>query len=257
MLAYSHPLDDPALKKLLNASLNSAKSSNPNVRTNASALFKALVSRFPPDFLETAVSEVLTLPLTGKTTGVDHRVTLYTILTMAPKHDVASMTLVNALPTLIVKETNDIATSLLVRTLPIHLNHLLACNTPIPPDIVTLVAKEMSSAKPLMKRAFVSVAGTSLWGFERVSESINDATKAFATAISGALEGCIKTVSANPLGTTAGPLEGYVAVAILLASLTASGVFGKFYFYFHFGHVASVTSQLSFGLALMVALFYF
>ena len=51
-----------------------------------------------------------------------------------------------------------------------------------------------------MKRAFVSVVGAALWGLNAVSESINDATKAFA--ISGALEGCIRTVSANPLGTT-------------------------------------------------------
>ncbi|KAH0828924.1 armadillo-type protein [Lanmaoa asiatica] len=209
-LAYSHPLDVPTLKKLLTTSLNSAKSSNSAVRTNTSALFKVLVAKFPPEFLETAVSEILTLPLTGKTTGVDHRITLYTMLTMVPKHDAASMTLVNALPTLIVKETNDVATSLLVHTLPTHLTHLLACNTAIPPDVTTVVAKELHSAKPVMKRAFVSVIGAALL---------------FAKAIAGALEGCIKTVSANPLGATAGPLEGYVAMAILLGQLAASGVF--------------------------------
>lgn len=254
MLAYSHPLDEVTLRKLLNASLNSSKSSNPTVRTNASALFKALVSKFTPEFLETAVPEILSLPLTGKTTGVDHRVTLYTMLTMLPKHDVASMTLVNALPTLIVKETNEIATSLLVRTLPTHLNHLFACNTPIPSDVATLFAKEMNNnAKPVMKRAFVNVVGVTLWDLEIMSESINDATRAFATAISGALEGCIKTVSANPLGTAAGPLEGYVAVAILLGQLAASGVFGTFYFLyfcFHFGTLFDLR------LTSMPALFY-
>ena len=134
MLAFSHLLDIPTSKKLT-ASLNSAKSSNPTVRTNASALFKVLVSKSPPEFLETAVSEILTLPLAGKTTGVDHRITLYTMLTMLPNHDAVSVTLVNALPTLIVKETNDVAISLLVRTLPTHLNRLLAyprCHHPCP-----------------------------------------------------------------------------------------------------------------------------
>ncbi|KAF8553713.1 ARM repeat-containing protein [Imleria badia] len=213
LLAYSHPLDVPTLKKLLTASLNSAKSSNPTVRTNASALFKVLVSKFPPEFFGTAVSEILTLPLAGKTTGVDHRITLYTMLTMLPKHDATSMTLVNALPSLIVKETNDVATSLLVRTLPIHLSHLLACNTPIPADVTALVAKELNGAKPVLKRAFINIVGAALWDLDTVS---GDATEAFTKAISGALEACIKTVSANPLGTPAGPLEGYVAVAILL-----------------------------------------
>jgi hypothetical protein len=241
LLAYSHPLDVPTLKKLLTASLNSAKSSNPTVRTNASVLFKVLVSKFPPEFLESVVSEILTLPLAGKTTGVDHRSTLYTMLTRVPNHDAVSVTLVNTLPTLIVKETNDVAISLLVHTLPTHLNHLLVCNTPIPPDVTTLVSKEMNSAKPAMKRAFVSIVGTALWGLDAVSESINDATKAFAKAISGALEGCIRTVSANPLGTTAGPLEGYVALAISLSHLADSGVFGTS---FHFGCHMSRQSRI-------------
>ncbi|KAF8131842.1 armadillo-type protein [Boletus edulis] len=210
LLAYSHPLDIPTLKKLLIAALNSAKSTNPNVRTSASALFKVLVSKFPPEFFETAVSEILTLPLAGKTTGVDHRITLYTMLTMLPKHDAASTTLVHALPTLMVKETNDVATSLLARTLPTHLSHLLACNTPISADVTSLIAKEMNSAKPAVKRAFVSVLGTALWALD----TLDDATKTFAKAVSGALEGCLKTVSANPLGAAA--LEGYVALAILL-----------------------------------------
>ena len=228
MLAYAHPLDVPTLKKLLTASLNSAKSSNPTVRTNASALFKVLVSKFPPEFFEIAVPEILTLPLTGKTTGIDHRITLYTMLTMLPKHDATSVTLVSALPSLIVKETNDVATSLLVRTLPTHMTHLLASNTPIPADVTSLVAKELNSAKPVLKRAFVSVVGTALWDLNMVSQ---DATKAFSRAVSGALEACIKMVSANPLGTPAGPLEGYVAVAMLLH---ASSILGTC-FTFHFG----------------------
>ena len=211
------------------------------MRTNASAFFKVLVSKFPSEFLGAAVSEILTLPLTGKTTGVDHRITLYTMLTTVPKHDAASITLVNALPTLIVKETNDVAISLLVRTLPTHLNHLLACNNSIPADVTTLVSKEMNSAKPVMKRAFVSVVGAALWHLDAVSESINDATTAFAKAISGALEGCIKTVSANPLGTPAGPLEGYVALAVLLSRLAVSGVFGTC---FHFGCHTSRLSRI-------------
>ncbi|KAI9456474.1 hypothetical protein HD554DRAFT_2145036 [Boletus coccyginus] len=85
--------------------LNSAKSSNPTVRTNASALVKVLVSKFPTEFLENVLSEVPALPLTGRTTGVDHRTTLDTMLMMFPKHSTASMTLVNNLPMLIVKET--------------------------------------------------------------------------------------------------------------------------------------------------------
>ena len=101
--------------------------------------------------------------------------------------------------TLIIKETNDVAISLLVRTLPTLLNHLLACSTPIPADVTTLVQGDEQcqagyEASVRQRRRCRSV------GPDAVSESINDATKAFA--ISSALEGCTRTTSANPLGTT-------------------------------------------------------
>lgn len=179
------------------------------------------------------------------------------MLTMVPKHDAASVALVKALPTLIVKETNDSATSLLVRTLPSHLSHLFVRNTPIPPDVTTVIAKEMNNTKPAMKRAFVSIVGAALWDLDNVSGPINDATKTFAKAISGALEACIKTVSANPLGATAGPLEGYVAVAILLGPLAASGIFGTFFYLIFISAVTSRCHVCDLRLTSMPALLYF
>ena len=202
------------------------------MRTNASALFKVLVSKFPPDFFEPAVSEILTLPLTGKTAGVDHRITLYTMLTMLPKHDTTSKTLVSAIPTLIVKETNDVAISLLVHSLPTHLTHVLTSNSLIPADVTSLIAKELNSAKPVLKRAFVNVVGTALWDLDMA----NDASTSFAMAISSPLEGCLKTVSANPLGTAVGPLEGYVALAILLRHSASFRVFGTLHSTRHTGY---------------------
>ncbi|KAF9234000.1 armadillo-type protein [Melanogaster broomeanus] len=223
LLAYSHPLDTPTLKKLLTCTLNSAKSSNPVVRTNASALFKVLLTKAPSELLESIVSDVLALPLTGKTTGVDHRITLYTMLSTVPASDGASMGVAKALPTLMVKETNDIATSILTRTLPTHLTHHLNQNTPIPTDITTVIAKEMNSTKPVMRRAFVGVVGSALWEVGNVKG--REALEVFTKAVIGALEGNLKTVIANPSGTAAGPLEGYVALAVLLGPVGKSGKF--------------------------------
>lgn len=174
-----------------------------------------------------AVNDTLALPLTGKTTGVDHRITLYTMLATVPKHDAASTALVHALPGLIIKETHDAATALLVRMLSIHLHHLLTYGILIPADVIAVIAKEIH-AKPALKRAFVSVVGAALWGL-----SINDATRDFAKAIGGALEGCLATTSANPLGSS-GALEGYIAMAVLLGPLAASLGTCLFFWHVHF-----------------------
>ncbi|KIJ11894.1 hypothetical protein PAXINDRAFT_157123 [Paxillus involutus ATCC 200175] len=215
LLAYYLPLDTPTLRKLLTATLNSAKSSNPIVRTNASALFKVLLPKVPSEFLESTVSDVLALPLAGKTTGADHRTTLYTMLSMVPTSDGASMRLVKSVPALMVKETNDVAISLLARTLHPHLTHPLRQNTRIPTDIANMIAKEMNSPKPVMRRAFVGVVGSVLWDLGEAEFQDRDALKAFATAVMGALEGNLKTVTANPLGAAAGPLEGTSADVLI------------------------------------------
>ncbi|KAF9232424.1 hypothetical protein BU15DRAFT_81273 [Melanogaster broomeanus] len=94
----------------------------------------------PSESLESIASDILSL--TGKTTGVDHRVTLYAMLSAVPASDGASMGLAISLPTLMVKETNDIATSILTRILPAHLTHPLKQNTAVPTDITNVIARD-------------------------------------------------------------------------------------------------------------------
>ncbi|KAF9234809.1 hypothetical protein BU15DRAFT_78645 [Melanogaster broomeanus] len=110
LLAYSHPLDVPTFKRLLTCTLNSAKSSKPHSPHRWLAFCKVLLTKVPSESLESITSDVL--PLTGKTTGVDHRITLYAMLSAVPASDDASMGLAISLPMLMVKETNDIATSI-------------------------------------------------------------------------------------------------------------------------------------------------
>ncbi|KAF9238989.1 hypothetical protein BU15DRAFT_74954 [Melanogaster broomeanus] len=97
---YSHP----HLKKAAHFHSQLDQISNAVVRINAPNLFKGLLS---------------------KTTGVDHHLMLYSMLSMVPASDGASMGVVKSPPMLIVKETHDIATTILACTLPAHLAHLL------------------------------------------------------------------------------------------------------------------------------------
>ncbi|KAL4068779.1 armadillo-type protein, partial [Scleroderma yunnanense] len=222
-LAYSHPLDPPVFKKLLTSCLSSAKSNNPTVRANATALFKVLLNTIPEDCIESVVPELLVLPQASKTTGPDHRVALYTMLSMVQASITVSSSIVKALPPLILKETNDAAIATLASTLPRHLTYLMNENICIPPEICNAIAKEMTNVKPALRRAYVSLTGTALWNL--ASSLDTDSSVAFTKTITTSLEANLKTVSTNPLGASAGPLEGYIALSILLGPMAKSGKF--------------------------------
>lgn len=224
-LAYSHPLDPPIFKKLLASCLSSAKSGNPTVRTNATVLFKCLLNTVSDDSLGSIVPELLALPQAGKTTGSDHRAALYTMLSMVHPSTTVSLTIVNALPLLILKETNDVVIAILASTLPQHLTFLMEGNICIPAEISSMISKEMTNTKPVLRRAFVSLTGTALWN---VSSLGNESSLAFVKAISSSLEANLKTVSTNSLGAATRPLEGYIALTILLSPMAKSGKFGMY-----------------------------
>ncbi|KAG1861441.1 armadillo-type protein [Suillus tomentosus] len=206
LLAYSHNLDSVTFKKLLTASLNSA------VRTNATGLFKILISK-GIDFIS----------VDGKTTGPEHRLTLYAMLATMPPSAEVSATVVQNVPQLLVKETNDAAIGVLVSIMAVHLTFILKANMEVPTDATAVIAKEMTNTKPVVRRAFVSIAGSALWNVDRVD---TDAVLAFLTGIISALETNLKVVTAHPLTAAVGPLEGYVALALFMGPLTNTGKFG-------------------------------
>ncbi|KAG2360727.1 ARM repeat-containing protein [Suillus spraguei] len=224
LLAYSHNLDSVTFKKLLTASLNSAKSNNPVVRTNATGLFKALISKdIDSANVGAALTDVLTLPKTGKTTGPEHRLTLYAMLATMPSSAEVSAIVVQNVPQLLVKETNDAAVGVLTSVIAAHLSFILKANIKVPVDATTVIAKEMTNTKPVVRRAFVSITGSALWNVDTVD---TDAVSAFSTGITSSLETNLKAVTTNPLSAAVGPLEGYVALALLMGPLTSTGKFG-------------------------------
>ncbi|KIJ51382.1 hypothetical protein M422DRAFT_43931 [Sphaerobolus stellatus SS14] len=217
--AYKGTLNDQAFSAILKSVLSGAKSTNPTVRSESCALFKGLTGHegVTEGSKKTAVTEVLALPKASKTSGPDHRIALYEILrSIKPSSGVAE-TVAESLPSLISKESNDVAVSLLTQALSTHLTFLLAENKPVNASIVTTISKEMASVKPVLRRAFCAIAGDSLWS---VKDQPTDSARTFASSLLPALENNLKTVAANPLMTPAGPLEGYMALAVLLGSIS-------------------------------------
>ena len=224
--AYPSSLPQDAFNRILASILNCSKSSNIVVRENAIELFKIIVPKQAEkhEDLKSVVVEVLSLPKAGKTTGPDHRVALYTMLQSLPPSSIASSEVVSSVPALLIKETSDPAITALASALSSHLSYQLRAKEVLSAPVANVIVKELASAKPPIRRAFYSAVGGAIWPLDSLE---NEASTALFKAILPALETSLKTVSANPIGTAAGPLEGYVAVALLLGPLKRSGKHGK------------------------------
>lgn len=230
--AYTHPLENEVFKKILTQAVNCAKSTNLVVRANSVELFKTLIATEHANQaddarrLEYAVTELLSLPKSGKTTGPDHRVTLYSMLaSLSPRTASISSSIIQTASPLLAKETHDAATAVLASALPPHVKFLLAADSPLPADTIALIAKEMNNPKPVIRKAFCTLAGHALWS-ESDSKTSSPAALAFAQALLPAFENSLKTVSSNPLNSVGGPLEGYIAIAVLLGPVLRFGKFG-------------------------------
>lgn len=194
-------------------------------RSAATQLFRVLVvkSQDTSD-LEVSVNELFALPTAGKTAGVEHRVTLYTMLGfIVPSADVSAKVIQLGAP-LLSKETHDAAVKPLAASLGPHLLACMKDSVSLSKDIIALIVKEMTSTKPTVRRSFCLLAGSAL---SELEDFASESSLSFAQAALPSFETSLKTVSANPLGAPAGPLEGYIAVAVLLGPYARSNRFSE------------------------------
>ena len=223
--AYPHPISSDAFRRLLTSALNSAKSANPLARSGSVALFKSTIEKKIPDSdLEYAATELLALPKANKTAGSDHRIALYSMAAHLKPSSSISALITGILPQLVAKETNDVALALLSTALSPHISFLLSSGEGIPSDTVSLLTKEMNNPKSSIRRAFCVIVGEVFWTSSNFDSEV---FVAFSNAILPAFETNIKNVATNPLNAAAGPLEGYIALAVLLGPLARSGKHGK------------------------------
>jgi hypothetical protein len=173
--------------------------------------------------LSFAVNEILALPKAGKTSGPDHRVTLYSLLSSVTPATSVSETVVQITVPLLSKETHDNATSILATAITPHIVFLFHSEVHISPETLAAIAKEMTNSKPSIRRAFCSLVGRAFWNY---GEMTSASSLSFAKAVLPSFEANLKNVTTNPLGSIAGPLEGYIALAILLGPFSRSSLFG-------------------------------
>lgn len=199
-----------------------AKSANPEIRANSISLFKITTEKASDESKEAAVEELLKLAQAGKAIGPDRKV-LYTMFSSLSTSMQVSSIMVKSIPSLLAKETNEVALPILASSLTNHLTFYLREDLPFPDELLKLLTTEMQSNKPPVRRAFVTLAGNTFWdlGHLRTANAI-----ALARAVYPAFESSLKSVAANPLNSAGGPVEGYISAAVLLGPFSRSGVFG-------------------------------
>ena len=219
-------------RRLVTQVINSSKSSNALVRSSSVQLFKTIVAAIdisdPNGLFPVAVTELLNLPKTGKSAGPEHRIALYSMLSYITPKPKLSADLIQVATPILAKEaqTQEQATAVLAFVLAPHVAMLLqpTVDEPLAADMTTLIAKEMNSSKPAIKRAFSALTGSVLFEGDVILTSEKGIS--FAKSILPALEACLKSSSSTALTASGGPIEGYIAISVVLGSFARSGKFG-------------------------------
>ncbi|GAA5901674.1 hypothetical protein JCM8208_001574 [Rhodotorula glutinis] len=215
---------DRALRaKLVPAVLAPTKSVSAPTRAAATRVFATLFSSGADhdddegDHLVPIAEQVYAPLRTGKTTSPDHRTALYTLLSALPASATVSPEVVATALGALAKESNETTFAALMRALECHLPRALECDVGVPQAHVQALVKSLGDTKPALRRRAQAALGTVFWALEHgeASAQVTGAERALGEDLAPAWEAALKTVATNLLNSPSGPLEGYVAVAVL------------------------------------------
>jgi hypothetical protein len=204
--------------KLVAAALSSSKSSNSDTRSKSLRLMKVISEKCNDTSVQSKiVTEILSLPKTGKTSSPEHRVVLFQMTALFPANDTTSPIVVDTLPGLCTKEGNEVALNALCGALIPHLSHSLTANISIASS--GQLVKELGSSKVSTRRALANAVGESIWIVHSRQSQFSVEGEKFLETVMPALETALTASSTNQPANSTGFLEGYVAVALSLGPL--------------------------------------
>lgn len=216
----------PHAKPLLNPVVSASRSSNAATRAKASAFFSVLSARIRQDDAakSAVVDELLAILKGGKAASPEARTSIYLMLSsVAPGQASKSSSIVEVVASLLAKEAQEASMHAAVRCIAVHLEWLISQADTVPaPSISAALAKEMQNSKVPIRKAVCMAIGDLFWHMTD-EQRATSATRTFAEALLPAFEANLKNASTNPLTAPGGPLEGYVAAAVLEGRLAGLG----------------------------------
>lgn len=218
----------PQLKALLPGIISASKSSVAETRSKAVSLLSTLLTRSQDEAAIKASSDELFALLkgAGKTLSPDQRATLYQMLGSFPQ---LSADLVvsqgETIAALLPKETTETSLKAALFALCQRLTFWLRVGSKGLSEPLSKVgqalSKEMQNAKISLRKAACTVVGEMLWNLNR-NEAPNELLDSLEETLLSAFEANLKNATTNTLTSSSGPLEGYVAIALLERPLTAT-----------------------------------
>lgn len=213
---YSAFDDVTTLSQLFTTSIDNqlqslTKSTNPAVRAGACRLFNVLIQRASPEATSKVVASLADALKAGKSTSADQRAARAVMLASVQPGDLSNA-IVQAVVALLSKETSEVALQALMNTFARHAPATLPSASA---DLAKILVKSMTDAKAPLRKLACEGVGQAVWAADSVSEAFQD-------ALLPALETNLKNASTTPLTNAAGPLEGYIAAALLEHSLNSS-----------------------------------
>ncbi|RUS31239.1 hypothetical protein BC938DRAFT_478212 [Jimgerdemannia flammicorona] len=207
---------------LLEPLLSHLRATSEVVRTDAMTLWKTISSAAKQSTsLVSVVADVSKLLTSGKVSSWEHRVILYQALASlnANAHVDVSKKAAEGYLAMITKEANETAMAAAIEGLGAHLGVLIASHdTADVKDVVEKAVKVavdgLASSKVGARKSWADVVGTIVWDHGASlspSETLRTQAPRFLTPLLATFE----KIAANPLAWKDGPLEGYVAVAII------------------------------------------
>lgn len=222
---HCYPHDTSAhVKPLLSGIVSSTKSSVAATRAKAVSLFLTLMQNAQQDKARKEVAdEILGLLKTaGKTSSPDQRAALYDMLAAAMRSlsAEASMGMAEGIAALLPKETTEAsmrgALSALLSRIPILLHGppSAAANATVS-TVGKALAKEVQNAKVPLRKIACNAVGSTVWALCKGLPEDGAALEALTEALLPAFEANLKNATTSTLTSPAGPLEGFIAVALL------------------------------------------
>ncbi|CBQ69258.1 related to translation activator GCN1 [Sporisorium reilianum SRZ2] len=217
----------PHAKPLLTPVISASRSSNAATRAKAADFFSALSTRIRDDDAAktTVVDELLAILKGAKAATPEARTSIYLMLSsVAPGQASKSSAVVEMVASLLAKEAQEASMHAAVSCIAHHLQWLLTHADTVPAaSVSTALAKEMQNAKVPIRKAVCLAIGHLFWSMAADANTATAATRAFAESLLPAFEANLKNASTNPLTAPGGPLEGYIAAAVLEGRLASLG----------------------------------
>lgn len=205
--------------RLLKPLLSNIKSSNAAIRSGAVSAFEEIISGCR-DFtaLEQVADEILGPLKTGKLASADHRVLHSEMLVSLPMTAGIASKLATALPTVLVKESNESALATETQALNKSLIDLLPSDADIPKAASDVYVKGLAEKKLPFRRVWIVRVGEVLHTFRDDQDLPGNFLK-FAESVFPPLLEAFNEVVSNPLVAAQNGLVTGALVAASVASL--------------------------------------